>query len=73
MLQASALIFAARVIFRNTGIYNIAFYSFSPFLSRYTYGKPVRGTAVVYLSIAGFDGQIIKFGKHTIVVSFSPD
>ncbi|KAJ7334577.1 hypothetical protein OS493_014901 [Desmophyllum pertusum] len=39
--------------------------------SRYTYGKPVRGTAVVYLSIAGFDGQIIKFGKHTIVLDES--
>ena len=37
---------------------------------RYTYGKPVLGTAVVYLSIAGRDGRIVPFARHNIMVSF---
>ena len=38
-------------------------------LSRYTYGEPVGGNAVVYLSIAGFDGQIIPFARHVVQVT----
>ena len=40
-------------------------------LLRYTYGKPVIGTAVVNLAIAGRNGTSVPFAKHAIVVSFS--
>ena len=42
----------------------VSFFSFS-----YTFGKPVIGTASVYLSIVGRNGTI-PFGRHAIMVLF---
>ena len=39
------------------------------FSSRYTHGKPVIGTAVVSLSLAGRNGSIVPFARHNIMVS----
>lgn len=36
---------------------------------RYTYGKPVLGSATYSLFIEGVDGQTIKFDAQTIIVS----
>lgn len=45
-------------------IHYVSFFSFS-----YTFGKPVIGTATVYLSIVGRNGTI-PFGRHAIMVLF---
>ena len=45
----------------------------SLFLSRYTYGKPVVGTAAVFLSISGrnyTDDVVVPFARHAFLVSF---
>jgi len=36
--------------------------------TRYTYGKPVVGSAVVHLSIAGHNGTIVPFAKHNFLL-----
>ncbi|KAL9988942.1 hypothetical protein ACROYT_G003438 [Oculina patagonica] len=39
--------------------------------TRYTYGKPVLGVAVVYLSMALLNGQIKPFARHNVLLDRS--